>query len=205
MTFSRAKPLGYTDDLDVITAAQADQIDTNQSQAVDGVGGGTYSPGAPIEINGAGLSSNNLQTSTIGANATLTRVATGHMPRLIDTTTVADVAAEQILFPIADKYIIDPTHTNGLTLSLSGTTGGGTDVPPGTVIELVRIGVGGGGGAQVDIQDLPTVDGGVVATTFPNSYTNQLGGSPFWAKFWFDQSSVPFRWRVFAMSTDTSP
>jgi hypothetical protein len=205
MTFSRAKPLGFTDDLDVITAAQADQIDTNQSQAIDGAGGGTYLPTAPIEINGAGLSSNNLQTSTIGANATLTRAATGHMPRLIDTTTVADVAAEQILFPIADKYIIDPTHTNGLTLSLSGTTGGGTDVPPGTVIELVRIGIGGGGGAQVDILDLPVVDGGAVITTFLSAYSNQLAGSPWWAKFWFDQSVFPFRWRLFAMSTDASP
>lgn len=55
MSFTRAKPLAWTDDLDPITAAQQNQIDLNQSRALDGTGGGAYSPAAALDISGAGL------------------------------------------------------------------------------------------------------------------------------------------------------
>ena len=55
MSFTRAKPSGWTDDIDTITAAQINQIDVNQSRAVDGVAGGLSTPTPAIEIGGDGL------------------------------------------------------------------------------------------------------------------------------------------------------
>lgn len=52
MAFTRAKPAGWTDDVDTITATQINQIDTNQSLAIDGSGGGTYTPTSEIAIAG---------------------------------------------------------------------------------------------------------------------------------------------------------
>lgn len=65
MTFSRAKPTGWSDNVDTITAAQINQVDLNQSRAIDGNAGGTYTPSAAITLAGnAGI--------TIGASNTLT-------------------------------------------------------------------------------------------------------------------------------------
>lgn len=65
MTFSRAKPTGWTDNVDTITAAQINQIDLNQSRAIDGNAGGTYTPSGALTLGGsAGV--------TIGASNTLT-------------------------------------------------------------------------------------------------------------------------------------
>ena len=50
MTFARVKPTGWTDDVDVLTATQANTIDTNQSNAVDGAAGGTYTPSGDTSI-----------------------------------------------------------------------------------------------------------------------------------------------------------
>lgn len=64
MTFSRAKPTGWTDNVDTITAAQINQIDLNQSRAIDGNAGGTYTPSGALTLGGsAGV--------TIGASNTL--------------------------------------------------------------------------------------------------------------------------------------
>jgi len=53
MSFSRVKPGGWgtKDDL---TSSQLNQLDTNASKAVDGAVGGTYEPGAPIDVDGDG-------------------------------------------------------------------------------------------------------------------------------------------------------
>lgn len=65
MTFSRAKPTGWTDNVDTITAAQINQIDLNQSRAIDGNAGGTYIPSGALTLGGsAGV--------TISASNTLT-------------------------------------------------------------------------------------------------------------------------------------
>jgi len=52
MAFSRVNPTGYTNDNSTITAAQANQLDINQSRAIDGTAGGTYTPTGQIIISG---------------------------------------------------------------------------------------------------------------------------------------------------------
>jgi hypothetical protein len=54
MTFSRAKPGGYTDDVDVLPAGELNTIDVNQSRAIDGTDGGLYTP-TLIRIAGDGI------------------------------------------------------------------------------------------------------------------------------------------------------
>ena len=49
MSFSRAKPTGWVSK-EVITPTQINQIDLNQSRAVDGNAGGDYSPSTPIVL-----------------------------------------------------------------------------------------------------------------------------------------------------------
>lgn len=49
MTFSRAKAIGYAMH-EMMTSAEANVIDVNQSRAVDGYAGGSYDPSAPIII-----------------------------------------------------------------------------------------------------------------------------------------------------------
>jgi hypothetical protein len=55
MTFPRAKPGGYTDDVDVLPASELNTIDVNQSRALDGTDGGLYTPSTEIQIAGAGI------------------------------------------------------------------------------------------------------------------------------------------------------
>ena len=54
MTLQRAKPAGWAPN-ERLTSAQLNALDVNQSQAIDGSAGGTYSPTAPIVIGGAGI------------------------------------------------------------------------------------------------------------------------------------------------------
>ena len=60
MTFARAKPAGWTDNVDTITATQLNTIDTNVSNALDGAGGGAYSPATVLEVDGAGIRTDEL-------------------------------------------------------------------------------------------------------------------------------------------------
>ena len=53
MSFTRAKPAGWTDNVDALTAQQLNHIDANITRALDGTGGGTYSLSAPLTIAGA--------------------------------------------------------------------------------------------------------------------------------------------------------
>lgn len=55
MTFSRVKSMGYIDDVSVIPAAEINAIDTNQSEAIDGASGGTYTLSSPLVLDGAGV------------------------------------------------------------------------------------------------------------------------------------------------------
>ncbi len=55
MTFSRVKPGGYTDDIDLLPAAELDQLDINTSQAVDGTAGGSFSPSSALQFGGSGI------------------------------------------------------------------------------------------------------------------------------------------------------
>lgn len=100
MTFSRVKPTGWTDDIDTITGAQITAIDLNQSNALDGAGGGTYAPAAPIIV--AGTGGMNIAN---GVGTTMTGPLTLSGPNAnisyrIDRTTIAPSG-------VATQYTID--------------------------------------------------------------------------------------------------
>lgn len=50
MSFTRVNPSGWNPG-DKLTSTQMNSLDTQQSQAIDGAGGGTYTPSATISIN----------------------------------------------------------------------------------------------------------------------------------------------------------
>jgi hypothetical protein len=80
VTFARVKPAGWTDDVDVLTATQANTIDTNQSNAVDGAAGGTYTPSGDLSV--ASLKSPSLKETTVIESLIL-----GTLSRLVLTPT----------------------------------------------------------------------------------------------------------------------
>jgi hypothetical protein len=55
MTFPIVNPLGWTDGVDAITAAQISQIDAHQSNAIDGTNGGSYAPSSALSIAASGI------------------------------------------------------------------------------------------------------------------------------------------------------
>lgn len=77
MTFARVKPAGWTDDITTITAAELNGLDINQSRAIDGNAGGTYTPSGALAINGsAGFSIGASNTTTLAAATSVTGVVT---------------------------------------------------------------------------------------------------------------------------------
>lgn len=68
MTISRVKSGGWTEELDSLTAQELDSLDNNLVKAIDGDGGGTYSPTNPIIIGGAGIQINRLGDSVLSGN-----------------------------------------------------------------------------------------------------------------------------------------
>ncbi len=76
MTFSRAKPAGYSTG-DRLTAAEINSIDVNQSRAIDGYAGGNYNPSAVINFTGApGVS---FYASAIAAGGWMNVIATARI------------------------------------------------------------------------------------------------------------------------------
>lgn len=121
MTFARAKPLGYTDDVDVLPAAELNTIDLNQSRALDGNAGGSYAPSGAVIINGSGLQSNNILASTVNGLLTLAggllissqrdlddgaSGSPARMPLRFDSTTIPSDADVTLRGPssVADVY-----------------------------------------------------------------------------------------------------
>lgn len=196
MTFSRAKPTGWTDDIDTITASQINQIDTNQSRAVDGAAGGLYTPSPAIDIVGLNATTQNL----------FIRGAQSQHPLRVDSTTITDVAASlpspgQVLDITVDVYYVDGSvaATGNWTLTLAV---GSSAVAPvnGTVVRIVRflngaftIDIESEGGASNPVATIPAAPAGAPV----------VAGSPFWADLWFD-SSVN-EWRILAISPGVSP
>ena len=66
MSFDRAKPAGWTPG-QKLTATQINTIDTNLTKAIDGDGGGPYSPSSAIVITGS-LECDDLKTSTAASD-----------------------------------------------------------------------------------------------------------------------------------------
>jgi hypothetical protein len=77
MTFSRAKPSGWSDDISTITATEINTIDLNQSRAIDGTGGGTYTPSGALTFGGAGgVTIANTNTLTVAGAMTVSGTQT---------------------------------------------------------------------------------------------------------------------------------
>ncbi len=66
MAFSRVWPLGLTDGVSRLLAAALNQLDINQSRAVDGTSGGNYTPSAAVNFNGSGFGGVQTDTSLSG-------------------------------------------------------------------------------------------------------------------------------------------
>lgn len=108
MTFARAKPTGWTDDVDSISATEINTIDVNQSNAVDGAAGGTYTPSADVSI--ASLKSPSLKETTVIESlilGTLGRLALSPTDVVITTSNVTirdiDAGGAGTLFRVDDS------------------------------------------------------------------------------------------------------
>jgi hypothetical protein len=150
MSFSRVNPGGWGL-FEVLTSSQMNQIDINQSRAVDGFAGGTYTPSDPIEFGGAGVVIN-----TIGGTPTFTGDVTFEGDVTIDSGHNLTVGGSLIV----DYGIL----VNGGSISVDATVltafngpvifGGGAEVAGGdlTIDDGQSIDFeadGGGGGAKI--------------------------------------------------------
>lgn len=189
MTFSRAKPAGWTDDIDTITATQINQIDTNQSRAVDGTAGGAYTPSPPINING-------LTATTVGLNV---RAVGAQHPIRIDTTTVVDVAATQIIdASSADVYWISFVPSTLIDIELGVTS---TAIAPveGQLCRITRAPSASAPLAPnitVKSEGLAPIIG--ILQNFPSPPENQNNQTPIWIDFIF----LGGQWILYAGSGD---
>lgn len=75
MSFTRVKPLGWATN-EKLTSAQMNALDEDHADAVDGVGGGTYTITAPLVIKGDNvtLCNDGADVCTIGAGGTNTLI-----------------------------------------------------------------------------------------------------------------------------------
>lgn len=150
MSFSRVNPGGWGL-FEVLTSSQMNQIDINQSRAVDGFAGGTYTPSDPINFGGAGVIIN-----TIGGTPTFTGDVTFEGDVTIDSGHNLTVGGSLIV----DLGIL----VNGGSISVDATVltafngpvifGGGAEVAGGdlTIDDGQSIDFeadGGGGGAKI--------------------------------------------------------
>ena len=188
----RINAAGYTTKCDVLLARQITAFDQAQNESLDGVDGGTISPAVAVQVDGAGIGGE-LATSTLGGAGneyTLSRSETAHVTRLLDTTSITDVASAQPLQPTADKFEVPNGHTNNLAIELDT---GSVPVPvAGDMIEVYRRGTPG---QTVDIYD--DVAGSVIATC-PAAGTNQAGT-------WFAKFVFTTVWSLYHCSIDTVP
>jgi hypothetical protein len=88
MSFTRAKPAGWMNG-ELFVQAEVNQIDENQSRAIDGFAGGSYSPSADIEFPGAESIEWGATRYPKLSSRTLTRMQS---LRLFFSTTVGGVA-----------------------------------------------------------------------------------------------------------------
>lgn len=134
MSFSRAKPAGWTASIDTITAAQINQIDINQSRALDGTNGGTYTLAAPLTLNDDNVTIEDLIVSGSldaqgGASFDSFGPATVSNPVTYSGSTgwsvwrvgvISDTASVQTITPnTADIWVIPELASNNLDIRLS--------------------------------------------------------------------------------------
>ena len=194
MTFTLVWPTGLTDDSSLLRATKLEQLDDEHTKALDGAGGGTVAPSTAIQIDGAGIGSNNLQSTTVGSGATLIRHPQGHIPQLVDLSSITDTATVQVADMTADVYVLPAAHVNTLTIRLATSTG---NLPvEGSILELLRVGTASNA-ADIESEDAP----GTPIATIPAAYSNQVANSPLNARFYFDGAS----WKQLRFTADVSP
>lgn len=96
MTLAVIQPGGFAFG-ERLPSSWANAIDANQSNAVDGVGGGTYAPSSAIIIGGAGLQ---IGTLTVSGNSTIGSDGSDTLTVNAESNFVGDMAADVVV--IAD-------------------------------------------------------------------------------------------------------
>src|SRR3954462_6718911 len=124
---------------ELLTSAQMEALDASQAQAIDGVGGGTYTPSVKIIINGQGLQVNNLTVTgllTLTGNTTVGN-SSGDLLTVIATPTfsAATTFTNTVTFSAATLEIFDDifVHTGHLLQVNSGASFGTTSADAFTV------------------------------------------------------------------------
>jgi hypothetical protein len=111
LSFTRVNPGGWVSN-DLITVAQINGIDVNQSRAVDGTGGGVYTPSADIDIDGT-------EGLVVSADSGLTVTGTAGLIVSGTNTGLTCSASGGAAFSGAGAVAI--SCTNGATVSGAGT------------------------------------------------------------------------------------
>lgn len=197
MTFSRAKPTGWTDNVDTITAAQINQIDLNQSRAIDGNAGGTYTPSGALTLGGSAgvtITASNTLAVAGSLNVSGTETVTG---QVVLSGNNAGIGLRLLTLNDADQSVqgatrdvlqIPATLTGNRAYTIQGTS----PVPKtGHVLRIVR--------ASIDI-----------SSTKPSNHTATLnfGGTALvfraekWAYLhlmWTGSQWLPITWSPTAM------
>lgn len=169
MTHARVKPAGWTDDVDTITAAEANALDINITRSVDGNAGGAYNNSAEIRFQGAfrvdGAVDFNGTESHSGAvtfESTVTLSGTGARVQYRGDTT-ADATAT-ISAQLDYRWVAAITANRTLTLSTAT-----APVPlAGNAIRIRAFPVGGGFTLTIACQaagNLATLSGATAEST----------------------------------------
>ncbi len=178
MTFTRAKPSGWTADVDVWTAFQANKIDTNMANAVDGANGGTYA--GDITWSGAhtfsGTETHSNTESHSGENTFTDKIilsGTGAGIRIrAGTFTNADATVDTS----KDVYVAQAAATSPRTITLNDT--GGTVPEEGDVISFVSH-ISGGVSYWIFKRETAAVELGRLGTNTSTEHGAGLGSISF--------------------------
>ena len=102
MAFSRVYLAGWAS-FEVLTSAQMNALDIDHSNAIDGAGGGVYSPSDPIEIGGAGFEVSGPFVASGGSPATFLDGLVALGTSLFSAISVAGNAAVTGDFSVGDE------------------------------------------------------------------------------------------------------
>jgi hypothetical protein len=107
---------------EILTSAQVEALDASQAKAIDGTGGGTYTPSVKIIINGQGLQVNTLTvtgTLSLLGNTTVGNASTDAFSVLATSTFSAPVTLNDALVAneVADFYNGVIVHSGGELLA----------------------------------------------------------------------------------------
>jgi hypothetical protein len=192
MTFTRARPAGWTDGVDAITAPQLNQIDVNISRALDGYAGGSYAPNGLITLDGsAGVNVATANTLTVQGqlNMSGTQTQTGGLILLSRgqiSQRILNVPDSDLTFQggRVDVVTIPADLTGNRTYTVLATS----PVPvTGHMLKIVRS-LRDIAGAMPSIYRATIDFGGAVPTDFLNSRF------AYWTIMWDGSAWYPVEW-----------